>query len=793
MAAAKKPLAEYEAKRDFGATPEPAAAPRRAKATRPGGAPSQRATAAAPRFVVQEHHATRLHWDLRLERDGVLVSFAVPNALPVEPGRNHLAVHTEDHPLEYLSFHGEIPAGSYGAGPMTIWDHGTYEVLKWEPRKIEVHLHGKRVDARYALFPIEKGEDAKDWMVHLMGESADPEMEPMPEWIAPMLAKAGTLPPDDDAAWAYEIKWDGIRAIAVSEPGTLELFTRNHNEVSSRYPELRPLNRALSHHRAILDGEVVAFGPDGTPSFSALQGRMHLASESAARRLAKASPVSYVLFDLLWLDGHDLTRLAHAERRARLRELVADAPRWIVPDHVVGRGSEVLAAAEAQGLEGVMAKRLDSPYDPGGRASGWRKVKLVQRQELVVCGWLPGEGRRRDRIGALVVGVHEPEGLRYAGRVGTGFTQAELERLAGLLGPLEQPTSPFIPAGPKPPREAIWVQPRYLAEVEFTEWTPDGQLRHPSYKGLRDDKSVLEVVREDAKAAELLIDDVPVRMSNPRKVLYPAVGFTKSDVLDFYLRISDVLLPHLAGRPLTLKRYPNGVDGKFFYEKNAPGHRPEWVRTARVGDIDYVLCEDRPTLAWLSNLADLELHTPMARAAAPATPTMVVFDLDPGPPASLVECCTVGLWLEGMLGGLGLRTWAKTSGSKGLQLYVPLNDPDATELGAKGFAKAVAELLEAEEPGLVVSKQTKALRTGKVLVDWSQNDEHKTTVNVYSLRARERPTVSTPVSWEEVRACAASGDPEQLAFTAEEVLRRVAEHGDRFAPVLSIVQRLPAG
>jgi len=780
MAAAKKPLAEYDAKRDFGATPEPAAKKRRQRA-------------AAPRFVVQEHHATRLHWDLRLERDGVLVSFAVPNALPVEPAKNHLAVHTENHPLEYLDFHGEIPAGNYGAGTMTIWDHGTYEVLKWEARKIEVHLHGQRVDARYALFPIDKHADPKNWMVHLMGEPADPDMGPMPVWIAPMLAKAGTLPRDDDERWAYEIKWDGIRAVAVSEPGTLKLFTRNQNEVSSRYPELRLFNRALSHHRAILDGEIVAFGPDGTPSFSALQNRMHLTSPGAAQRLAKAEPVSYVLFDLLWLDGHDLTRLPYAERRTLLRALVADAPRWTVPDHVVGHGSQVLAAAKAQGLEGVMAKRLDCPYDPGRRANGWLKVKLVQRQELVVCGWVPGAGRRRDYIGALVLGVHEDGGLRYVGKVGTGFTQAELDRLTALLGRLEQPKSPFTAPGPKPPRGAIWVQPRYLAEVEFTEWTPDGQARHPSYKGLRDDKPAWATVREDATAAELIVDGVAVRLSNPRKVLYPAVGFTKTDVADFYLRIADVLLPHLAGRPLTLKRYPDGVDGKYFYEKNAPSHRPDWVRTVRHGDIDYVLCEDRPTLAWLANLADLELHTPMARAGAPDTPTMVVFDLDPGPPATIVECCTVALWLEGMLGGLGLQTWAKTSGSKGLQLYVPLNDPAATQAQAKGFAKAVAELLEAEEPGLVVSRQTKALRKGKVLVDWSQNDEHKTTVNVYSLRARERPTVSTPVTWEAVRGCAAACDPEQLAFTAEEVLRRVVEFGDLFAPILSTVQRLPEG
>ncbi|MBA2349465.1 MAG: DNA ligase D [Solirubrobacterales bacterium] len=777
MAKRPKPLTEYAAKRDFAATPEPASEV------------GARSAGRAARFVVQEHHATRLHWDLRLERDGVLVSFAVPNALPVEPGRNHLAVRTEDHPLEYLDFHGEIPAGSYGAGTMTIWDHGTYELLKWEERKVEVHLHGDRVDARYALFPIDKGEDPKDWMIHLMGESLDPGARPMPEWTSPMLATAGELPPDVDADWAYEIKWDGIRAIAVSEPGRLKLFTRNQHEVAARYPELRAFNRALSHHRAILDGEVVAFGPDGRPSFSALQSRMHLDNEGAARRLAKAAPVSYLLFDLLWLDGHDLTHLPYADRRSLLRDLIADAPRWSVPDHVIGHGSQVLEAARQQGLEGVVAKRVDGSYEPGRRARGWRKIKLLQRQELVVAGWVPGEGRRRERIGALVLGVHEDGGLRYAGKVGTGFTEAELTRLAGLLGPLERPESPFT-AG-TPPREAIWVEPQLLAEVTFAEWTPDGQLRHPSYQGLRDDKEPWEVVRESAKVAELVVDETPVRLSNPDKVLYPVAGFTKRDVADYALRISDVLLPHLAGRALTLKRYPDGVDGKFFYEKNAPGHRPDWVRTARVGSIDYVLCEDRPTLAWLANLADLELHTPMARALAPTTPTMVVFDLDPGEPATIVECCEVALLLEGTLRGLGLATWAKTSGSKGMQLAVPLNDPQATADGAKAFAKAVAELLETEEPGLVVSRQAKALRHGKVLVDWSQNDEHKTTISVYSLRARARPTVSTPVTWEEVRACAETGDPEQLVFTAGEVLDRVASQGDLFAGVLSTVQRLP--
>jgi bifunctional non-homologous end joining protein LigD len=780
-------LETYRGKRDFGATPEPSGR---------GGEDG----AGWPRFVIQEHHATRLHWDLRLERDGVLVSFAVPNGLPTEPGDNRLAVHTEDHPLEYLEFHGEIPRGNYGAGTMTIWDHGTYEELKWEPRKIEVRLHGERAQGRYALFPLDKDAEAKNWMIHRMDPPADPTAEPMPEKVLPMLARLDDLPRDDDR-WAHEIKWDGVRAICHSEPGRMRLYSRNLNEITSRYPELSKLNRALSHHRAILDGEIVAFDPRSDPprpDFGALQQRMHLTVESQIRRLARSKPVTYVLFDLLWLDGHSLTDAPYEERRARLAELGLNGERWQTPEHVVGHGRALLEASRAQGLEGIVAKKLGSRYEPGRRSPCWVKVKNVQRQELVVGGWLPGEGRRRDRIGALVVGVQDERlgGLRYAGRVGTGFTEDELDRLRRRLAELEQDRSPFVenPGAPQPPRGAVWVQPRLVAEVEFRDWTQTGQLRAPSYKGLRDDKEADVIVREERDHAVVVVEGSEIRLANPDKVLYPAAGFRKRDVVDYCVRIAPALLPHLEGRPLTLKRYPNGVDGQFFYEKQAPSHRPSWVRTERVvmgsKAIDFVVCDDLRTLVWLANLADLELHTSLSRAENLQHPTTLAFDLDPGPPATVLECCRVGLLLEGMFSGLGLQSFAKTSGSKGLQVYVPLDgraDYDAT----KTFARTVAELLEREEPGLVVSRMTKSLRAGKVLVDWSQNDFHKTTVSVYSLRARERPTVSTPVSWDEVRAAADRADPDLLVFTAQDVLARVAEQGDLFAPVVSLAQSLP--
>jgi len=772
-------LETYRSKRRPDATPEPVPA----------------AVAGAPersRFVIQEHHATRLHWDLRLERDGVLVSFAVPNGLPTELGVNRKAVHTEDHPLEYIDFHGEIPKGQYGAGSMTIWDEGTYETIKWEPKKIEVVLHGTRglADGTFALFPT--GPDPKDWMIHRMGAPADPDREPFPERIVPMLASTGELPARDDGEWAYEIKWDGVRAIAYSEPGRLRFESRSLRDVTASYPELSKLNRALSHHEAVLDGEIVAFDEDGRPSFGRLQRRMHVTGESAARRLAKAVPVVYIAFDLLYLDGHSLLRLAYSERRARLVELGLHGPSWQTPEHVVGNGAALLEASAAQGLEGVMAKKLDACYEPGRRSRCWIKVKNKQREDFLIVGWLPGEGRRRERIGALLAAERTGDGdLRYVGRVGTGFDEAELERLASVLGPLERPTAPVVnPKGV--PRERVWVEPKVAMEVEFGEWTKDRVLRHPSYKGQKDDPQLPPL------APLMTVEGRELKLSNLDKVLYPKAGFTKGDVIDFYRQIAPVLLPHLEGRPLTLKRYPNGVEGQYFYEKNCPSHRPDWVRTVKVPmsskTIQFCLCEDLPTLMWLANLADLELHTSLSRAAEPLRPTILAFDLDPGEPATIVECCRVGLWIHGMFERLGLGCFAKTSGSKGLQVYVPLNVDDAGYEGPRGtktFAKTVAELLEQSEPDLVVSRMTKALRPGKVLVDWSQNDDAKTTVNVYSLRAKDRPTVSTPVTWDEVRACLESGDPGTLVFEAREVLERVARDGDLFAPVLSLTQEIP--
>ncbi|MGI8713017.1 MAG: DNA ligase D [Solirubrobacteraceae bacterium] len=793
-------LRTYQKKRDFAATTEPA------------GEPGAAAGAGSGRFVIQEHHATRLHWDLRLEHDGVLASWAIPNGIPPDPADNRLAVHTEDHPLEYLEFSGDIPAGEYGAGTMRIWDSGTFETHLWDDKKVEVTFHGERLRGRYGLFPIGRQGDrdaAKDWMIHRMEPPSDPEREAMPERLTPMLAGAGELP-RDQARWSFEVKWDGVRAIAYVKPGRLRLESRNLNEITEAYPEVRGILRALGMRDAVLDGEIVAFDDNGRPSFERLQRRMHVTSASSIRRLAKSTPVVYAIFDLLYLDGHTLMALPYELRRARLEELELAGPAWRVPSAYrspAHSGQRLLDATGAQGLEGIVAKRLDSRYEPGRRTGAWIKIKHTSRQELVIAGWLPGEGRRTDRIGALLMGYRESDGsLRYAGRVGTGFTERTLDELRAVLVPLREDHPPFASA-PKLPRNAVFVRPELVAEIEFREWTSEGVMRAPSFKGLRDDKPAAEVVREDARpgTAEDLFTDVQrlpdgalavradgraLKLSNWDKVLFAQTGFTKGDLIAYYARIAPAVVPHLRDRPLTLKRYPNGVDAPHFYEKQSPSHRPEWVQTVRVKGVDYTLAQDRATLVWLANLADIELHTSLSLAADSGAPTMLVFDLDPGPPAGLVQCCEVALVLRGMFAALGLECVAKTSGSKGMQLYVPLNT--GVSYGqTKPFARRVAELLEQRLPALVVSRMTKRLRVGKVLVDWSQNDDHKTTVCVYSVRARERPTVSAPVSWDEIQNCRDAQNAEMLSFETDDVLARVARDGDPFAMLLSTRQELP--
>jgi bifunctional non-homologous end joining protein LigD len=422
----------------------------------------------------------------------VLVSWAVPKGVPDDPAVNHLAVHTEDHPLEYGSFEGEIPRGQYGAGSMTIWDHGRYETLKWAKNEVKVRLHGQRVSGGYTLFQT----GGKQWMMHR-------ERQPLPPGLRPMLASLASAPPyDPDGAdqdsWALEMKWDGVRALAFVERGRVRLMSRTERDITATYPELAALGRATDHKQLLLDGEIVVFGADGWPSFEGLQPRMHVADASAARLLAGHNPVTYLVFDLLQLDGRPLLDLAYRYRRALLDELALAGPNWQTPPGFPGADFEaVRAVSAAHGMEGVVAKRLDSRYQPGTRGGDWRKIKNHLSQEAVVAGYKPGQGNRAGLVGSLLIGVNDDSGLIYAGHVGTGFNAATLRMLSERLEPLRRPDSPFD--GPVPQmyaRTAVWVEPRLVIDVAFDRWTKAGRMRAPVYKGLRDDKDPADVVRE---------------------------------------------------------------------------------------------------------------------------------------------------------------------------------------------------------------------------------------------------------------------------------------------------------
>ena len=482
------PLAEYRAKRDSARTAEPVP---------PAG--SSLPVGDDDTFVVQEHHTPRgrtgerVHWDLRLERDGVLKSWAVPKGPPTEQGPSRLAVPTEDHPLEYASFSGAIAAGEYGGGHVTIWDAGRYATEKWDDRHIIVTFDGRRLAGRYAMFPVADGA----WNIRKLDATRPAEAPPAePEAPLPMLATAGELPPEDeDHRWGYEFKWDGVRAVAAVRGGVLGLTSRKGTDITVRYPEVARPPASLAGHDAVVDGEIVAMDDQGRPDFGALQNRMHRTGAEVPG-LAAARPVTFLVFDLLAWDGEDLTELPYAERRDRLDAVGASGHRWVATPWFRGGGAGVQAASLENGLEGVVAKRLASPYRPGARSPDWRKVKNFRTQSVVVGGWRPGQGRRVGGVGSLLFGVPDDEGrLVYAGHVGTGFTDQDLRDLERMF--TSRKTSPFHGALPRDvTRDAHWVEPDLVGEVAYAVWTADGRLRHPSWKGVRDDLEPDDVVVE---------------------------------------------------------------------------------------------------------------------------------------------------------------------------------------------------------------------------------------------------------------------------------------------------------
>jgi bifunctional non-homologous end joining protein LigD len=457
-----------------------------------GGKSPKTARQRRARFVIQEHHARALHWDFRLEHDGVLVSWALPRGLPEDPTRNHLAVHTEDHPLEYGSFQGTIPAGEYGGGKVTIWDRGTYDLEKWRRNEVMVVLHGKKASGRYVLFPT----DGKNWMIHRMSPKVEGK-EPLPGDLQPMLAVPGALPPRD-RDWAFEIKWDGIRAIARVEEGRVGLRSRNGKDITRTFPELRGMGEFFGLRPCILDGEIVALGDDGRPDFNRLQHRLQLAQDREIDRRARATPATFVAFDVLHLDGRSLLDLPYDERRAVLESLDFRGDAFTTTESFRDvRGPDLLRAILDSGLEGIVAKRRSSLYRPGRRMPEWIKIKGERAQEVVIGGWTEGKGERSGSLGALLMGIPDGAALQFAGKVGTGFSAEDRQQLLKTLQPLARKTSPFdAPLASADRAGAHFVRPVLVGEVRYGEWTPDQRLRHPSWRGLRPDKDPADVVRE---------------------------------------------------------------------------------------------------------------------------------------------------------------------------------------------------------------------------------------------------------------------------------------------------------
>ena len=796
-------LDEYNRKRDFKKTPEPR-----------GDTPRRKGGFS---FCIQKHAATRLHYDFRLELDGVLKSWAVPKGPSYDVAQKRLAMRTEDHPLEYGGFEGVIPTGEYGGGTVLLWDRGTWEPLE-DPHAgldkgvLKFRLQGEKLNGAWALVKI-KSRDARDrdktWLLvkerdatvrpaskydvtearpesvvsgrELDAIAADQDrvwskaMEKpklavkkaakvratpapgarkarLPQFVKPQLATLVAEAPEGDD-WLHEMKFDGYRIQARRDASAVTLWSRNAKEWTKRFSTIAAAVGRLPCRQALIDGEAAVLMPDGTTSFSALQNDQEGKVQGR---------IVYFAFDLLHLDGQDLTSLPLGERKAALARLLdragaaADPVRY--SDHVEGSGQAFFQKACGMRLEGIVSKRRQDPYH-SGRGRSWVKTKCNREQELVIAGFTEPEGRRKG-LGALLLAVNDESKLRYVGKVGTGFTAQSAEELRQKLDPLVVKEHPFAkrPAGL---RNAHWVKPRLVAQVQFTEWTPDGALRHPSFKGLREDKAAADVVREESQAPpprvtakDKNVDAIKgVRMTHPERVLYPASGLTKRDLAEFYVGIAEWILPQLAGRPTSLVRCPEGVAKKCFYQKHGAESAPAELRRVSIREKhktgDYLVADDEAGLVALAQMSILEIHTWNSHAFTLEEPDRVVFDLDPDEDLPWKRVVEGALLVRKTLEDLKLKSFVKTTGGKGLHVVAPLTrGPTWDE--TLTFAETVARWIAGAHPKEYVANMSKAQRVGRIYIDYLRNERGATSVCAYSTRARESAPVSVPLHWDEL-------------------------------------------
>jgi len=789
-------------------------------------------------FVVQKHDATNLHYDFRLELDGVLKSWAVPKGPSLNPKDKRLAVMVEDHPFDYKDFEGVIPKGNYGAGEVVVWDNGTYHSMETEDRTksiplikkglekgdLKITLHGKKLRGSFALVNMKRPKQnawllikkkdgyatEEDILLNdksvLSGKGIDEIEEKVkkkvlldkplkkelaklprrnfPSYIKPMLAElSGKAFSDQD--WIFEIKWDGYRAVAEIKDGEINLHSRNNISFNEKYfPVVETLRRF--NMDVVFDGEIVAVDDFGKASFQLLQTY----GKTGKGKLA------YYIFDILYLNGADLTNLPLIKRKEILKKIIPiDLVNVKYSDHIVGDGESFFKIAEQRGLEGILAKRAESKYFPGKRSKDWLKLKTKKRQEAIICGFTEPKGSR-NKFGSLVLAIYDEGDLLYIGQAGTGFTDNDLKNIYSKLKPLITNRSSFKKKI-ETNAPVTWVTPKYICDVEFSEWTDEGLMRQPAFIGIREDKNIDDVIKENSieddtgeettrnnnLEKEVKIDGHKLQLTNLKKVYFQDEGYTKGDVIEYYRSVAKYILPYLKGRPESLNRHPNGIDGESFYQKDIRDLPPDWVKTEMIysehneKDINYLVCNDEATLVYLANLGCIEINPWFSRVETLDNPDYLVLDLDPED-ISFEKVIETALAAKEIFDAAGAKNYCKTSGATGLHIYVPLGTNYNYDV-AREFTHLVARLVHAKTSGFTSLKRSPSKRQKKVYLDYLQNRPGQTLAAPYSVRPRPGAPVATPLKWEEVKKGLNPKD-----FTIKNTLKRIEKKGDLFKNVL---------
>lgn len=771
----KNPLSAYNKKRDFSKTKEPAGK-------------SKKSSRKKLIFVVHEHHARNLHYDFRLELEGVLKSWAIPKGPSLDPADKRLAVQTEDHPLDYGKFHGTIPKGEYGAGEVFIWDHGTWESEEVDPiaalkkGHLEFSLKGKKLKGKWILIKTHylESENKNNWLlIKRHDEKKKPKeklaRDPWPDFIPPQLPKLVTEVPTAGGNWIHEMKYDGYRMQAHLKDGIVHFYTRNGHDLSNSFPFLLEKMGKLDVHSAIFDGEMVVEDEKGVGQFQKLQNSLLSKNDAWTR---------YYIFDLLYLDGKDLRVLPLIERKKILKKVLKGCSHEIVySEHISEGGEDFYQVACDHKLEGIVSKLADAPYK-SGRNELWTKTKCTMRQEFVIGGWSDAKGGRVG-FGSLLLGVYEGNNLRYAGRVGTGFNVKTLTTLKRILKQIETDESPFDISSPRG-KDIHWVKPERVCEVSFAQWTSEKILRAPVFHGLREDKPAKEIQMERPKKIN---KHKTKEITSPDKVLFKKEHITKKEVADFYKKIAKHMIPYLAERPLSLVRCPNGSTGNCFYQKHIAGNVPDSFQTFPVkednGEGIYFAIDSVEGLLELVQLNAFELHAWNCHKDSYLRPDQIVMDLDPGPGVPWKEVIQAAFELKSIFEDLGLKSFVKLTGGKGIHVHVPIA-PLYEWDQVKSFTQSIALEMVSQNPAKYVANMSKKLRKNKIFIDYLRNGYGATAVVPYSLRAKELSAVALPLDWKELRRVK---NPQE--FTMKKALRKIsARRVDPWKGMLKLKQKI---